>query len=265
MLPIYIISLERDFEKRRAISKILKDFDLDFNFIDAIDGITLSDSKVNSIRAKSVGMIANRGFPATSGEIGCTLSHIKAYQKMLNNNQDWACILEDDVILDERFKVFIDTFQSTTMDPKDLYLMGGQPCLRYKYIIKSNVNTECIGEQIFHKTIRSQYLVQRACCYLVSSCMANELLRLSEENFIIADDWSYLSENNNINRIYLSDFVEHPTDLSTSNLEKGREEAKLKKKPRRVSYVHKLKNNLKRHIRYQVLTFYKYIERKDRI
>ena len=265
MLHIYVISLERDTEKRKVIKETLQGFNLNFSFINAIDGITLPESQINLIRERSVGTVASRGFPATAGEIGCTLSHVKAYHQVLEDNQIWACILEDDVILDERFKVFINTFQSTNMNSKDLYLMGGQYGLGIKYIIKSNRNINYIGGAEFHKTIRSQYLIQRTCCYLISSAMAKKLLRLSQESFILADDWGYLSENKYINRIYLADFVEHPTDLSASNLQQGREEASLRNPSKKIGYMNKLQNTLKCHIRYQILTAYKYIERKDRV
>ena len=265
MLHIYVISLERDTEKRKVIKETLQGFNLNFSFINAIDGISLPESQINLIRERSVGAVASRGFPATAGEIGCTLSHVKAYHQVLEDNQIWACILEDDVILDERFKVFINTFQSTNMNSKDLYLMGGQYGLGIKYIIKSNKNINYIGGAAFHKTIRSQYLVQRTCCYLISSAMAKKLLRLSQESFILADDWGYLSENKYINRIYLADFVEHPTDLSASNLEKGRKEAELNKKVRNVSFSWRVKNSLKQRIRFRILTLYKYIEKRDTV
>lgn len=265
MLHIYVISLERDKEKRKAINETLQSFGLDFSFIDAVDGIMLSESQINSIREKSVGAVVSRAIPPTPGEIGCTLSHVKAYQQMLKENQEWACILEDDVILDERFKVFIDTFQSSAVLPEDLYLMGGQACSVSKRIIKSNRNIRCVGGQEFYKTIRSQYLVQGTCCYLVSSNMASRLISLSEKKFILADNWGYLSENKYINRIYLSNFVDHPIDLSTSSLQKEREEATLKNPSKKVSRLHKLKNILKQHIRHQVLTLYKYIEKKDKM
>ena len=103
MLHIYVISLERDTEKRKVIKETLQGFNLNFSFINAIDGITLPESQINLIRERSVGTVASRGFPATAGEIGCTLSHVKAYHQVLEDKQIWACILEDDVILDERF------------------------------------------------------------------------------------------------------------------------------------------------------------------
>lgn len=263
-MHIYVISLEKDVQKRIDIRDILRGFNLEFSFIDAINGIDISDTDLSSIRAKSVGAVSSRGIPAIPGEIGCTLSHLKAYKEMIKNNQEYACILEDDVILDQRFKVFINTFQSTKMNSKDLYLLGGQfQDAGYKYIIKSNKNVKFIGKQVFYKTIRSQYLVQRSCCYIISSDMAKDLSKLYIKKFILADDWGYLSANKHINRIYLSDFVKHPIDLSMSNLQKAREDAVLKSQPKRTTYIEKIKNKLKRNLRFKILTVYKIIEWKD--
>ncbi|MGP4714454.1 MULTISPECIES: glycosyltransferase family 25 protein [unclassified Psychrobacter] len=261
MIHIYIVSLKQDIKKRESISKTLKDFDLEFSFVDAIYGKELSENALDSIRSKSVGTIISRGFAAIPGEIGCTLSHIKAYQQLLSDQREWACILEDDVILDKRFKVFINTFKSDNINPKDLHLMGGQSYPLNKYIIRSRKNNKYIGEQKFYKTIRSQYLVYRTCCYLISSEMANELISLSKAKFILADDWGYLKKNKYINRIYLSDFVEHPLDLSTSHLQKGREQERL---PKKTSYAYNVKGFLKRNIRYRTLKIYSYIEKKDK-
>ena len=83
MLDIYIVSLKHDLEKRKIISEILDDFGLQFEFIDATYGKDLSDNYLNSVRGKSTGKILDRGYGATPGEIGCTLSHIKIYQKIL--------------------------------------------------------------------------------------------------------------------------------------------------------------------------------------
>lgn len=267
MLDIYIVSLKRDIEKRKIISKILDDFGLQFEFIDAIYGKELSDNYLNSVRGKSTGKILDRGYGATPGEIGCTLSHIKIYQKILDNKIDWACILEDDAILDERFKEFINTFQDTTLDPEVLYILGGQNGLDQTQVIKSIKNYNLIGGQKFHKTIKSEHAIYRTCCYLVSSHLANQLIELSRSNFILADDWDYLLKSNLIKQIYLSDFVDHPLDLSVSYLEKERQLAALEKvinNPQvKISFSMRVKNSLRWRLRLFFLKLYRYIEKKD--
>ena len=230
MLDIYIISLKQDIERRQAISKTLENLGLKFIFIDAIYGKELSEDVIKITRDKSRGGILNRGFSATPGEIGCTLSHLKAYQDILDKNIDWACILEDDAILDERFETFIRTFQATELDPTSLYILGGQIDVSKDKIVKSIKNITVVGGQKFSKTIKSEGFIYGTCCYIMSSYLAEKLINLSQVNFIVADDWQYLVGNDIIQKIYLSEFVDHPSGLSNkSRLKKERELASLNK------------------------------------
>lgn len=271
MLHIYIVSLKQDIEKRDRISNILEDFGLNFDFIDAIHGKELSDDILNSARRNSRGNILRRGFLPTPNEVGCTLSHLKAYKEVLDNNLNWACILEDDAILSENFKTFINDFQDMRLDPKSLYLLGGQNGLDELSVIKSMKNNTTIGGQKFNKTIKSERFIYRSCCYLLSSYLAESIIHLSKNNFIVADDWAYLIDNKIINKIYLSGFVDHPLDLSTSNIEKEREREieKLDKTlngtyGKNTFYIH-VKNSIKRRFRLMSLNLYAYVESKDKM
>lgn len=265
MLHIYIVSLKQDIEKREAISKTLQNFELKFSFIDAIYGKELSEDTISSIRAKSVGTVFDRGFAPTHGEIGCTLSHLNTYQNILNDNLDWACVLEDDAILDERFKIFIINFQDTGLNPESLYILGGQNGLNEDHVVKSIKNAKTVGEQEFIKTIKSEAFIYRTCCYLISATLAKKIIDLSRRNFILADDWDYLVKNDVIKQIYLSDFVQHPLDLSNSNLQQERETAYLNRNSQTPRFFTKIKNSIKWRIRLLSLKAYRYIEKKDPI
>lgn len=271
MLNIYIVSLKQDVEKRSTISKKLEEFGLKFRFIDAVHGKEISDDVLSSLRNKSVGGILERGYSATAGEIGCTLSHQKAYQKLLDSNLNWACVLEDDVILDESFKTFITTFQDNNLDPETLYILGGQNGFSQMQVIKSLKNHVYIGGQNFTKVIKSDRFITRSCCYLISSDLAENFIRFSERNFIVADDWYCLSKNGVLKNIYLADFVNHPVDLSTSNLEEERKLKRLEKrlndtrekKPLFIKIKNAISSRLNWRLRLLSLSFYKYIERKE--
>lgn len=200
MLPIYIISLKQDIEKRQVISNTLEDFGLEFRFIDAIYGKELSNDILDSAKSNSRGNILRRGFLPTPNEVGCTLSHLKAYKEILDNNLNWACILEDDVILDERFKIFIDNFQATVLGPKTLYLLGGQNGLDELSVIKSMKNNITIGGQKFTKTIKSERFIYRACCYLINSYLAKGTAHeFTSEEAREAGKQSHKNDNNSNN------------------------------------------------------------------
>lgn len=263
MLHIFIVSLQQDVEKRAAISKILNEFNLDFTFIDAVYGKDLSKQYLNSIIEKSSGAVLSRGFPPTPGEIGCTLSHLKTYKKVIDRNLKWACVLEDDVILDNRFARFITTFQSNNLDPDNIYLLGGQNGLGKQYVIKSFKNIHNIGGQKFYKTIRSEKSIFRTCCYLISSELAKRLLNLSETKFILADDWHYLVKNKLVNSIYLSNFVDHPILLLNSNIESERSAEVANNSKQNFLFYKRSKIYLRRYIRLILLNSYRFIEKKD--
>ena len=267
MLHIYIISLKQDIERRSVISKKLESFDLNYSFIDAVYGKELSNKTLDLIRSRSCGKIIDRKFEASSGEVGCTLSHLKVYHDILQNKLNWACILEDDVILDERFKIFINTFHDNAMNQKNLYLLGGQNASSEVHIVKSIRNNLTVGGHRFDKTIKSESFIYGACCYLVSSYLAKSILQLSEGKFILADDWKYLSENNIISSIYLANFVDHPSDLYASHLQEERELAGSKSTlaniRRKRIFLARVKDAIKWRLRVIPLNLYTHIEKKD--
>ena len=47
------------------------------------------------------------------GEIGCALSHINLYKKIVSDKLSYAIILEDDVEFDERLKHFVSNNSNT--------------------------------------------------------------------------------------------------------------------------------------------------------
>lgn len=267
MLNIYIVSLEQDLHKRNKISGILNSYGLKYQFVDAIYGKKLSEEEREFYINKSTGKILDRCFMPTPGEIGCTLSHIKAYKQIVNNGDEWACILEDDVILDQRFQKFIKEFDcnNINMDSHSIYLLGGQEGLFSHEIVKSIQNFHEIGSQKLYKTIRSEAIIYRTCCYVLNAQLAKRMLEFYQINFILADDWNYLLKNKFINRIYLGDFVEHPIDLSNSLIESERVNASgnVRADQKISNLLSKLKKPLKK-IRILFFKIYViYLEKKD--
>jgi GR25 family glycosyltransferase involved in LPS biosynthesis len=90
-IPIFVISLARAPDRRAAISSHLKNLGLDFEIVDAVDGAKLPDAQRKSLLADGVNYVP--------GVIGCYLSHIQVYEKIVKNNIPVALILEDDARL----------------------------------------------------------------------------------------------------------------------------------------------------------------------
>lgn len=221
---VFIVSLKSDEERRVKISKFLNDHNVNYKFIDAVYGRGLSEEYISELNTHYAEVRLGRKIGR--GEIGCTLSHLSIYNYIIAQSIGTACILEDDAILDERFIKFINELQVGDM-PKnnDLYILGGQEGLiQNKYISRSFLSKKNIAGQVFHKTIRSHKHIFRTCCYIINSSIARELINLSDREFFIADEWKYFNKLNIVGDIYISDFVSHPDDFSSSHLERERVE-----------------------------------------
>ncbi len=107
--PVFVINLERSNLRREYILKYLTALGLDVRIFNAIEGnkLNLSELEKKGVYNKST---ANEAFSRQLSlpEIGCSLSHIGVYQKIIEENIDRALILEDDIIfiknIEEYFK-----------------------------------------------------------------------------------------------------------------------------------------------------------------
>lgn len=223
MLPIFVISLREDLDRRLLISKTMKELSVDFEFIDAVKGKSLSQEDLSRLNLNFVESREKRKLAL--GEIGCTLSHIKTYKLMQERGIEWGCILEDDIILDKRFGLFIKTLKTNDLAgfENDILFMGGQNGTKAsKYISRSLWGKRIIGDEVFSKTIKSENYLYRTCCYLINRKVANELVNLASNDFFLADEWRYFKKNGIVRSFYLSNFVNHPIDLGNSHIEKER-------------------------------------------
>lgn len=93
-MQTYVINLARSVDRREHITAELRKTGLDYTIVTAIDG---RDLDVNNPDVVEPSLLAKWPFPG--GGAGCALSHIKAYQKVLDDGGDVALILEDDIAL----------------------------------------------------------------------------------------------------------------------------------------------------------------------
>lgn len=96
MVPlIYVINLDRDTERMDSIRANLDRMGLKFERLPAVMGKDVPEWE------KLVDMSAyawrNRLDMPRAGEVGCTLSHLKAMETFLRTDAPWCVILEDDV------------------------------------------------------------------------------------------------------------------------------------------------------------------------
>ncbi len=105
--PVLIINLDRSPHRLARIEAQLTALDLPFHRLAATDGHTLPETE----RARHYDVALNRRSyhkPLVAGEIGCYISHLRAWQWLLDCGEEHAVILEDDVVLGDNFRAALD-------------------------------------------------------------------------------------------------------------------------------------------------------------
>jgi glycosyl transferase family 25 len=92
---IYVINLDRDIERLDSIRHNLSSLGLAFERLPAVMGKDVPDWE-NLVDLPTYAW-RNRLDMPRAGEVGCTLSHLKAMETFLKTDAPWCVILEDDV------------------------------------------------------------------------------------------------------------------------------------------------------------------------
>lgn len=94
---IYYINLDKSIRRKEFMEKQLFDLGVCFTRISAVDGSNLEEKELSAINRQN---ILSHFTKAKSGEIGLFLSYKKAWSIIEDQKEDYAILLEDDVLLD---------------------------------------------------------------------------------------------------------------------------------------------------------------------
>lgn len=98
-MSVYVINLDRSPQRWARISANLGAMGLDFERLAAVDAAQAPDAVVEAFYDEAAN--ARHYFmPLKRGEVGCFLSHRKAWQALVDSGADMAVVLEDDVEFD---------------------------------------------------------------------------------------------------------------------------------------------------------------------
>lgn len=110
MVKIFVLHVKKGYEDReRHINQMMKNFALDFEYILDADICDFTDEIINNYFDQS-------NYKFLNSQLSCSLKHILAYQKIVDNNLDGAIILEDDMVLYSNFK---DIFSKILLEIQD--------------------------------------------------------------------------------------------------------------------------------------------------
>lgn len=119
----FVINLERSTVRRASIQQQLNAQGIEFEFVKAVDGATLTDEYLAQI--SNMEELEKRPHIMRKGMYGCILSHHGIYQRIVAEDIPYALILEDDIEIQPGFKAVLEDLESK-IHPNEAILLFSQ-------------------------------------------------------------------------------------------------------------------------------------------
>jgi glycosyl transferase family 25 len=173
-IQVFVINLKKDADKKEHMKELCKQNSLDCQFIDAVYGEDLTRTEFDRL-TDTEASFKEIGRELTKGEMGCALSHIEIYNRMINQNIKEAIILEDDITIKRNFQEVINMIN---VFPKDWEIM----LLGYNSEIKEDekILTSYWSRKIINNKFASVRLINLAYGtygYIINNKGAQKLLQ----------------------------------------------------------------------------------------
>ena len=124
LLPIFVVSLKQDIDRREHINVLMKNNGLDFTFFDATDGSKIDLKKLSCYDVKETIKCYKKEL--THGEIGCYLSHFYLLTHIVKKKYTKVLILEDDATFDHNLVLLLENIQTVAINWDILLLCHGE-------------------------------------------------------------------------------------------------------------------------------------------
>lgn len=218
---IFVINLREADERRSRILAHLTTLGLEeVVVVEAIRGDVLAPEERRR-RADDVRSVSRYGRALTPGELGCAMSHARAYDLFLGGQEAFALILEDDAVLlpDVRSLLGTEELLRWMAHPEPRLLLmtpirafmerGAQPFVGAYRLVKVRRAWEGYG-------------------YLVNRAAARAMLALNSPAWLSADDWVAYSRLGGVEVSGLDPFCIGYLKTAPSQLEHDRRRAETR-------------------------------------
>jgi glycosyl transferase family 25 len=126
LIPVWVINLARDTDRRRWMDAHLRELGIPFVFSHAVDGYAIPESEAAPhLRSFREGY----GRDMTRGELGCALSHLQLFRQIAAGPDPFVCTMEDDIDISPAILPFLDEATLRSLPPFDvlrLYSIEGR-------------------------------------------------------------------------------------------------------------------------------------------
>ncbi|WP_417658795.1 glycosyltransferase family 25 protein [Pseudidiomarina sp.] len=181
---IFVINLAHSTERWQHVSQQLDRLHLPYERLDAVNGKLLTEAEINAVFSTQ---LADKYFHyrLTRGEIACYLSHLKAWQKIVDDGLDFGIVLEDDININALFSEVPNRIAAFTV--KWDFIKLAAPFKDQPYdVIESDTHLRVVSYR--------RKPPMGACAQAVSVSGARQLLTLRPPIFRPVDvdlQWSY--------------------------------------------------------------------------
>ena len=175
----YVINLARSTERRAHIMAELGKTGILYEIVTAVDGreLDLGDSQI----VDPVFASRNQAHP---GIIGCALSHLDVYRKILDDGPEIACVLEDDVLLPADLAALTDAIAPQMVGAEVVLLnfQSYEPCRVTRSGAVQLYSSRLLAHVVSQAHSTGGYLITReACARMVKNGLPVRF---------VADDWA---------------------------------------------------------------------------
>lgn len=112
---VYVLNLDRDSDRLDHMRTQLDQARMPWVRIPAVLGAALDANALNQALDRP-GFERTHGMTPALGEVGCYLSHLRAHQALLDSSDEFAVILEDDVVITEALPRAVDALLKHPQD-----------------------------------------------------------------------------------------------------------------------------------------------------
>ncbi len=201
---IFVISLLHSQDRRVHIRKQMKSNGIQFEFVDAVYGKDIDMQNEPRINYEKVKKYPNW---LTPNMIGCGLSHIKVYEKIVEQNLDFAIIFEDDVVLGNDFREILENIPKV-IDNNCAMLLYYQSWDIIKLQVKSG--KALWGDYNVYE-VDGKYRLISTGAYVITKAACKTMLEKTMPLYNAPDSWQFFFDSKAIENIK----IVYPLPVST--------------------------------------------------
>jgi glycosyl transferase family 25 len=219
---IYLINLARSKDRLATCARQFDSHDLSFERINAFDGDELSPTELSRLYDFRQSSYHKQ---LTSGEVACYLSHVRSWQKIVDEQLDYGVIFEDDILLEDDIKQGLEAIQNIS-EPWDLIKLAESPVKRK---VVHNISAGDFSLVTYNK------IPIRSCAQVISLAGAKKLLANNKDITRPVDvELQYWWESD-LNVFGLQPYVVQPDQTLESEIDRDQRRKKAKQSfPKKV-------------------------------